>query len=285
MVVPLALVVVLVMGIGPLLPWRSALGRGVGRLLLPAALAGLATTGLLGLSGVRGVPALLTFGLAVFAAGATLTRVALDVGRTRTLQRAGTGRALARTLVQQRRAYGGLVVHLGFVLAAVAVAASSTYGIAATRQLTVGGTVRAGDWTATLQRVREVRDARRDSVVADLLVRHDGAAVGVYRPMLSDYPSQTEAVGTPSVHTTAAADAYLTLTEVDQNAGTATVRLAVKPMVVELWLSAAVMVAGALLAGWPRRKVRVRTAPAPAAGEDREAETGVLAPVGAGEDA
>jgi cytochrome c-type biogenesis protein CcmF len=283
MVVPLALVVVLVMGVGPLLPWRSAHGRGVGRALLPAALAGLAAVGLLGLSGVRGIAALLTFGLAVFATGATVTRVALDVGRTRTLQRAGTGRAVARTLAQQRRAYGGLVVHLGFVLAAVAVAASSTYGVAATRALGVGGTVAVGGWSATLQRVHEVHGARRDSVVADLLLRHDGRPVGVYQPMLSDYPAQTEAVGTPSVHTTAGADAYLTLTEVDRNARTATVRLAVNPLVVELWLSAAVMAAGALIAGWPRRRPRTREVPAPRAGADPADALALSAPPAAGD--
>jgi cytochrome c-type biogenesis protein CcmF len=180
--------------------------------------------------------------------------VALDVRRTRTLQRGGRGRALARALAQQRRAYGGLVVHLGFVLAAVAVAASSTYGAAATRPLDVGDTVTVGSWSATLQRVHEVHGARRDSVVADLLLRHDGRAVGVYQPRLSTYPAQSEAVGTPSVRTGPVADAYLTLTEVDRDAGTATVRLAVNPLVLWLWLSAAVMVAGAAVAGWPRRK-------------------------------
>jgi cytochrome c-type biogenesis protein CcmF len=187
--------------------------------------------------------------------------------------------------VQQRRAYGGLVVHLGFLLAAVAVAASSTYGVAATRQLAAGQTVRLGDWTATLQRVHEVRGARRDSLVADLLLRSDGRAVGVYQPMLSTYPGQSEAVGTPSVHTTLTADAYLTLTEVDQNAGTATVRLAVDPMVVWLWLSAGVMVAGALLAGWPRRRTRPREVPAPRAGADPGAEMAISAPVTSGDGA
>jgi cytochrome c-type biogenesis protein CcmF len=119
--------------------------------------------------------------------------------------------------------------------------------------------------------VHDVKDARRDSVVADLLLRHDGRVVGVYQPMLSNYPSQTEAIGTPSVHTTAVGDAYLTLTEVDQNAGTATVRLAINPMVVWLWLSAGVMVAGAVIAGLPRRRgPRVEPARVPAARESAE---------------
>jgi cytochrome c-type biogenesis protein CcmF len=275
MAVPLALAVVLVMGVGPLLPWRSARGRGVGRQLLPAALAGLLTAGVLGLGGLGGVAALLTFGLAVFVVVATGTRVASDAHRTRLLTGAPPARALGRTLVAQRRAYGGLLAHLGFVLAAVAVAASSTYASSATRHLAVGDTVVDGAWSATLQGVREVRTPRRDEVVADLLLRHDGAVAGVYQPMLSTYPSQSEAVGTPSVHSTPAVDAYLTLTDVDLAARTATVRLAVEPLVLELWLSAGVLVAGAVLAGWPSRRRTPTPAPAvpaPASAPDEAVE-------------
>jgi cytochrome c-type biogenesis protein CcmF len=262
--VPLALLVVLLMGIGPLLPWGRAQGRGVGRRLLPPALAGLATVGLLGVAGLRGIAALLTFGLAVFVLGTTLTRLAVDAGRVRTLQGAGPWRAVGRTLVQQRRAYGGLLVHLGFVLAAVAVAASSTYGTSATKQLAVGDTVAVGGWSATLEDVRTVDSARRSSIVADLRLRSDGDDAGVYRPMLSTYPGSSQAIGTPSVRTTPTTDAYLTLTEVDPAAGTATVRLAVNPLVLELWLSVVVMVAGAGVAGWPRRRRAPQSSPAEA---------------------
>jgi cytochrome c-type biogenesis protein CcmF len=258
--VPLALLVVLLMGVGPLLPWGRVQGPGVGRRLLPPALAGLATVGLLGVAGLHGVPALLTFGLAVFVLGTTLTRLAVDAGRVRVLQATGPWRAVGRTLVQQRRAYGGLLVHLGFVLAAVAVAASSTYGSSATEQLAVGDTVAVGGWRATLEDVRTVDTARRSSIVADLRLRHDGDDAGIYRPMLSTYPGSSQAIGTPSVRTTPMTDAYLTLTEVDPTAGTATVRLAVNPLVLELWLSVVVMVAGAVVAGSPRR----RRAPQPA---------------------
>ncbi|RBY82383.1 heme lyase CcmF/NrfE family subunit [Geodermatophilus sp. TF02-6] len=263
MTVPLALLVVLLMGVGPLLPWGRAQGHRLGRRLLPSALAGLGTVGVLGLTGLRGIPALLTFGLAVFVAGATLTRGVLDVRRTRTLLPGDLGAAVGRTLVAQRRAYGGLLVHLGFVLAAVAVAASSTYSSSATQQLAVGDTVRVGDWTATLQEVHRSADDRRMSVSADLLLREDGQDVGVYAPRLSMYPNATQAVGTPSVRTTPTEDAYLVLTEVDPDAGTATIRLVVDPLVLWLWLSVPVVVAGAVVAGWPRRRPASADRPVP----------------------
>ena len=254
MAVPMALLLVLLMGIGPLLPWGSAQGAGIGGLLLPGAVAGLLVVAALGLSGLSGVTALLTFGLAAFVLVTHLTRLVVDVGRTRAASGLAAGRGLARTMAGQRRTYGGLLVHLGFVLAAVAVAASSTYETSATQRLTVGDTVRSGDWTATLEGVRDVDGERRDSIVADLRLRHRGEDVGVYQPMLSTYPQLQQAVGTPSVRTTFTEDAYLVLTEIDADQSVATVRLAVNPMVLWLWLAVGVMVVGAGVAGWPRRR-------------------------------
>ncbi len=256
MAVPLALLVVLLMGVGPLLPWGRASGPQLGRRLLPATVTGLFVTGLLGLTGLRGVSALLTFGLAAFVVVATGTRVALDVGRTRSTTRSSTLLATSRTLRQQRRTYGGLLVHLGFVLATVAVAASSTYSISQAQRLVVGQSVAVGSWTATLEGVRTVQTDRRDSVVADLRLRRDGRDVGVYQPALSSYPNLQQSIGTPSVRTGFTEDAYLVLTEIDASQAVATVRLAVNPLVLWLWLSVGVMVSGAVAAAWPRPRRR-----------------------------
>ncbi len=256
MAVPLALLVVLLMGIGPLLPWGRAHAGTLGRRLMPAAAAGLLTVGVLGAGGLRGVTALITFGLAMFVVVATCTRVALDVDRVRG---AGVGallRVTGRTLVQHRRTYGGLLVHLGFVLAAVSIAASSTYSSSVTQRLAVGDSLSVAGWSATLEGVRSVPSARRDSVVADLRLRRDGRDVGVYQPALSTYPNLAQAVGTPSVRTTWTEDAYLVLVEIDEQQSFATVRLAVNPLVLWLWLSVGVMILGSVVAGWPRRRTK-----------------------------
>lgn len=270
MTVPLSLLLILLMGVGPLLPWGRAQGAQLAQRLRPAAVVGLLTLGALGLSGLTGVTALLTFALAAFVLAANLTRVGLDVGAQRRLRPAGPVRATGRTLAVHRRTYGGLLVHVGFVLAAVAIAASSTYDVTSTERLEVGDTVSAAGWTATLQGVRNVPGDRRDSVVADLLLRRDGREVGVYQPMLSTYPQLQQAVGTPSVRTTWTEDAYLVLTEIDAAQRVATVRLAVNPLVLWLWLSVGVMVVGAVIAAWPRRRGRQAPTVPPAVVRDRE---------------
>jgi cytochrome c-type biogenesis protein CcmF len=138
--------------------------------------------------------------------------------------------------------------------------------------------VAVSGWSATLEGIRTVDTPRRSSIVVDLQLRSGGHDAGVYRPMLSTYPGSSQAIGTPSVRTTPTTDAYLTLTEVDPTAGTATVRLAVNPLVLELWLSVVVMVAGAVVAGWPRRRraARPKARPEP---EPAAEPAGVVEPV------
>lgn len=144
-------------------------------------------------------------------------------------------------------------MHTGVVLAAVAIAASSSYGLDGERALAVGDSFSVGDYTATLVGIRPERTPRRMSITAEVALSEDGRDLGVHEPALSFYPSMTQAVGTPSVETRATEDAYLVLASVNDNRTQATIRLAVNPLVLWLWVSGGVMVAGALLAGWPGR--------------------------------
>src|SRR5680860_1555222 len=64
MAVPLALTMVLLMGVGPLVPWGTGDPRALGRRLAAPAAVGLATVGILGLLGLPGIAPVLTFGLA-----------------------------------------------------------------------------------------------------------------------------------------------------------------------------------------------------------------------------
>ncbi|CAN5128392.1 heme lyase CcmF/NrfE family subunit [soil metagenome] len=258
MAVPLALALVLLMGVGPLVPWGVADPRALGRRLAVPASVGLVTVGVLGLGGLRGVGPLLTFGLATFVAATILAQFVNGAGLARAATGAGWPRALGIAVARRRRLYGGLVVHAGVVLAAVAIAASSTYGLEGERRLSVGESFAVGDYTARLTAIEPERTPRRMAITAHVALSKDGRPMGVHAPALSFYPAATQAIGTPSVETRASEDAYLVLASVNDERTEATIRLAVNPLVLWLWIAGGVMVAGSLLAGWPARRRQPR---------------------------
>ncbi|MPZ89788.1 MAG: hypothetical protein GEU81_17395, partial [Nitriliruptorales bacterium] len=262
MAVPLALAMIVLMGVGPLVPWGVADPRTLGRRLAVPTAVGLATVGGLGLAGLRGVGPVLTFGLAAFVVATIPAQFAAGARAVRQGHDTGWARALALAVTRRRRLYGGLVVHTGVVLAAVAIAASSAYGSEGEQRLEIGDSFSVGSHTATLVGIDSERTDRRMAISARVALSRGGRDLGVHAPALSFYPSASQAIGTPSVDSGALRDAYLVLTSVNDARTAATIRLALNPLVPWLWVAGGVMVAGALFAGWPGRRPRPAT-PAP----------------------
>jgi cytochrome c-type biogenesis protein CcmF len=267
-VVPLALAAVLLLGVGPVLPWGGA-GEARRRLRVPAVL-GLATLAGLGLAGVPHPLAVLTFGLAVFALSATATEIARSVRRGR------AGPDGRRGLLVNRRRIGGLLAHAGIVAAAVAVAASTSYATSAERTLRAGESIGVAGYTAELVGVERTRTDRFMQVAARMRLSADGAVLAEPTPQLRFYPAMTEAIGRPAVRSGPTEDAYLTVSAVSADGSTATVRLTVTPLMLLLWLSGALTVLGGVVAAWPRSWPWTRPAPRPS--DPRDAATGPVEP-------
>jgi cytochrome c-type biogenesis protein CcmF len=126
---PLALVLVLLTGVGPVLAWRRVTWRSLRRVLvLPLAAMAVAFAGLALLTDAAESPAsLLMFTFVAF----VLTVVGQEFGRGAAARRTMTGESLPRALVRlagrNRRRYGGFVVHAGIAILFLGVAASSAF--------------------------------------------------------------------------------------------------------------------------------------------------------------
>jgi cytochrome c-type biogenesis protein CcmF len=254
--VPLILAILVMMGVGPLMPWgRTDARTVVHRLAMPVAVAA-ATSGLLGLAGVRGLRPLAAFGAAAFVAAAIAAQYAGSVRIVCRRRRLNPFRAAALVLIRSRRFHGGMLVHLGVAVAATAIAASGSYTESSHRTLRVGQSIRVGPYTATLAAIETHEEPRRKQVLARMRLSRGRHVLGTYAPALSMYPNSAALVGTPAVRTTLRDDAYLTMQQVDDARRWAMIGLSVRPLVVWLWISAVVMVGGALIAGWPGRRPR-----------------------------
>jgi cytochrome c-type biogenesis protein CcmF len=245
MTLPIVVCLLFLMAIAPVLPWRKASGELLGRRLLwPAAIA-VATLVACVAAGLRGVDPLLAFALGAFAGASALRQLVLA------LRRQGWRGAVGR-------ANGGMVVHLGIVMIAVAFAASHSFAHSTTLTLRPGQTARFDGHTFTYQGTRTVNTAQRSSIQADVVVDNHR----VYRPAVSNYPYQNEAIGTPSVSSTLTRDVYLTLTTVPGGpSGAASIGVIVEPLVAWLWIGGGVILLGTVLAAWPGRRRRRPTDP------------------------
>ena len=112
MTMPIGLALLFLMAVAPVLPWRKASGELLRQRLLWPAWIGAGVVVLAVLSAPGGLAPLLAFGLGGFAAGSACASSCSPPAA-----RAGAGWSAA--------ANGGMIVHLGVVIIAVALAASS----------------------------------------------------------------------------------------------------------------------------------------------------------------
>jgi len=237
---PIGLVLLFLMAVAPVLPWRKASGELLRERLFWPAWVGAATLAVAVTVGASGWAPLTAFALAGWAAGAALRQVVL-----------ATRRQGWRGLVG--RANGGMIVHLGVILIAVALVSTNAYTRTQTLSLDVGVEREWGGHTYELQGLRQEEDARTRAVVADVLVDGDR----VYRPANTKYLAQGVDVSTPSVRTTVTKDIYLTLgRNADPGGTSATIQVSMKPLVLWLWIGGGIMALGTLLAAFPGRRRR-----------------------------
>lgn len=196
--VPIGLALLFLMGVGPALPWGAAhLDRLQYRLLVPVA-TGAATIFVLLLVGVRGVAALVTFGLSGFVLSVTLGRVQSDV-RARA---SNTGEwwpaASARVFRANPRRYGGYLAHLGVLAIVIGIAASQTYGVRSTATLHPGQNMSLGGYRLTFVGWQAHPESNRMVVAAATKIERDGYNAGTLEPA-QNYYAQGQPIVTPGI--------------------------------------------------------------------------------------
>jgi cytochrome c-type biogenesis protein CcmF len=150
------------------------------------------------------------------------------------------------------RSNGGMIVHIGVVVVAVAFTAASSYTTSATFTLTEGSSASIAGHTVTYEGMNPPDvNPRRTQLSARIRVDGDG----VYEPALNEFPRATQTIGTPSVRVGAVEDVYLTLVAAPERPGGPVVLgVIIEPLASWLWVGGGIMGFGTLLAAWPARR-------------------------------
>src|SRR3954452_9792313 len=170
---------VLLMGVGPLIAWRRASMRALGRsLVVPGALA-LAAGIVLLLAGAGSSPAgLIGYTFAVF----VLAAIAMEFVRgTRARHALGAESwfgAFTSLVGRNRRRYGGYIVHAAIVLLLVGAIGLGGFGTTREAQLENGQSMRVGHYTLTYLGSEQTRGANALELRARLGVARGGKQLG-----------------------------------------------------------------------------------------------------------
>ncbi|HUF85296.1 MAG TPA: cytochrome c-type biogenesis CcmF C-terminal domain-containing protein, partial [Acidimicrobiia bacterium] len=246
MTTPVGIALLFLMAAAPALPWRATTGEVLRRRLLVPAWVGAGVMAFAVVLGARELAQVLTFGLAAFALGGIARQFAVGA----------RAHGVARVVRSNPRLYGGLVVHVGVVLVAVAIASSSSYSTKREVRLEAGESATVRGYTVTYLGSETDRSGQKTTVSARVRVERGGDDLGVYAPAISTFPTSTQGIGTPSVHTGLREDVYLTLVSSPNQRGRITIGVAVNPLILWLWIGGGVMAVGTLIALAPSLQPR-----------------------------
>ncbi len=201
--VPLALVLVLLSGIGPVIAWRRATAANLRRnMLLPAGLAALTLVVLLVLTDAgSSIPALLMFVFGAFVLGVVGQELWRGVRARRVTSSESYPVALVSLIRRNRRRYGGYTVHVGITVLFMGVAASSAFQAAEDVSIRPGETVTVGGHEVTYVRptgeIVAASNGRLEKIDlgAVLRVERDGRPLGTMRTEKSYFPTADPSLG------------------------------------------------------------------------------------------
>ena len=243
----------LLMAIGPLVAWRRASLRSLGRSFAwPAGIALAVGVVLLILGAGSSWIGLLAYTFSAFVLGS----IGYEFVRGTRARRALTGGTWAAAFVElvgrNRRRYGGYIVHAAIVLLAIGIVGSSAYDTVRERTLSPGQTMAVSHYDVKYDQLVRRNGANATEFRAILDVKKNGRSVGTLESGKNSYRAEQQTsneVGIRSDPLTGE-DLYVITDQINQN-GTIAFKVLVKPLVNLIWISGFVFLIGSLVALWP----------------------------------
>jgi cytochrome c-type biogenesis protein CcmF len=265
---PIGLILLALVGIGPVIAWRRATRRNLQKNFALPVLVGLAVAAGLWFMGARHGLALVTFGISAF----VLTVIAVEFWKgTRARARIeGEGYALAlfHLVTRNRRRWGGYIVHVGIVMIFIAFAGAA-YNMDRREHLMPGETIEISspmghDYKLTYQGLSvSIGRGQRNlmwQAIATVSVDVDGEPQPVMTTEKRQYVTSDQTMTEVAIRSTVTEDLYLILSAVDDlNAAVSAdasaqgidLQVLIKPLVSWIWFGCLILVLGTIVALWP----------------------------------
>ncbi|MCX8071541.1 MAG: heme lyase CcmF/NrfE family subunit [Candidatus Binatia bacterium] len=251
---PLGLLLLFLMGVGPLIAWRRASWSSLrGNFLWPAC-AAFAVGAICFSFGVRNAYALISFGLCTFVTTTILQEFWRGMRARQTLVGESWHVALVQLTAKNRRRYGGYIVHLGVVMIFLAITGTSAFRIEEQVTVKPGESFAVGKYQLRFERVESWETAHSAHLAAHISILQDGRVRDVLKPEKRFYKKPEQPATEVAVRSYWGSDLYVVFGSFDGKTQTATILAYINPLVGFLEWGGAVLVLGALIAAWPERR-------------------------------
>jgi cytochrome c-type biogenesis protein CcmF len=250
------------MGIGPLVAWRRASLRALGRTFLwPLAVSLAAGVALVAAGAGSSRVGLIAYTFSVFVLASIVLEFVRGTRARKALGAATWTGALSSLVARNRRRYGGYVVHAAVVFLAIGVAGSSAYQTVREHRLAPGDSMTVAGNRLVFRGYATRRAANHEAIRAVVDVYRDGNRVARLRPGKNDYFAEDQVSNEVAIHRDwlTGGDLFLIADQVNAN-GTLDLKALEKPLVNLIWLAGFVFVAGSLIALWPDAREERRLA-------------------------
>ncbi len=264
--VPLMLPLIAAMAIGPMLAWkRGDLGQAMKRLMVAAGAALVAAAAVSAILGSIEPAGVLGLALAAWLLAGTLTELAHRIR----LFAVPLAESLRRLKGVPLGAWGMTLAHAGFALMIAGMTGSQVWRQEATLLMQPGEAVTFAGFEVGFDGVAAVPGPNYIAERGRFTIRDGKHVIAQLEPEKRRYPVEGRETTEAAIRTTAWGDLYLAVGDA-RGDGARVVRLYFNPLMLWLWLGAAVMVAGGGLSVLDRRlrfgaPKRVRTGAVPAA--------------------
>jgi cytochrome c-type biogenesis protein CcmF len=245
---PIAVLLLLLTGIGPLIAWRRATWLNLRKSFFwPAAAAAVAALALVA-AGMRQFYPIAFLTLCAFVT-ATITEEYARGIRSRMRRGEGPARAFFELLRRNQRRYGGYVVHLSVVLVFVGFSGAA-FTLEETRVLRPGETWQLDGYALEYRQARPVEHPHYAGAQLRIGVRHHGEPLGVLTPEKRMYFQQEQPTTIPAVASSLREDLYVIVAGLEEDRSAA-LKVYVNPLVNWIWIGGFVFVLGNALLVWP----------------------------------
>jgi cytochrome c-type biogenesis protein CcmF len=251
--IPIGLGLLALMGLGPLLAWRSSSLRSIRRNFVLPSIATISTAIALLAIGERPWQEqgpLYSFVVFSVAAG-VVTAIASEFLRGAHVLRVQTGKnvfAAVLLLIQRNtRRYGGYLVHFGVVIIFIGLAGSA-FNRSSEQEMDFRQSMHVGPYTLVCQDYTQDTNPNYDSEYALLDVYRNGKKITQLAPEKRFYIASQQVQTMVANHSTLAWDLYVIYAGQNPDTNRPIIKVFLNPLVAWIWIGVVIVIAGTLVA-------------------------------------